>query len=209
LTFLLARLWLESKRLCHLRERSHIRDRTPQKILCGTYQIRNHKSPTAAWAQPAMCPTCQREPRTATARSGGEKSLAPGGREAGRGRTRTQQRERGAGKQAGRRAPYGRAGPVVSVSYSAGHGRIGWGTGGMSALWGESHPRVGRWGREIHVRGTARVPLFRPLPAHQFPAGCTPVPQPACVVAVYCTVLPPACMQMQCSARLGSFSISR
>jgi hypothetical protein len=66
--------------------------------------------------------------------------------------------------RAGRRGPV-RPGPVVSVRYSAGQAPIGWGTGGMSAVWGEWHPRVGRRGGD-----TYGVPLFRPLPAQQSPA---------------------------------------
>jgi hypothetical protein len=102
---------LENRRLCHLLERSRIRNQTPQKALRTAYQNPPPSAPTARWDLSHRVPPVKVQPRTATAK--------PGAVRCG-GRPRVRSRQAG---RPGRRGPYG-PGPVVSVSYSAGHGRL-------------------------------------------------------------------------------------
>ena len=164
------------------------------------------RAPTVAWDQQSHSAHLSAWPRHSSegAEVGGKKAWRAG---AGRG---TYARARRRSSRAGR-GPV-RPGPGVSVRYSAGQAPIGWGTGGMSGLWGEWHPRVGRREGDTEIR--TGYPLFRPLPfqpSKAIPCGCTPVL--VCrilvrawqAVLVSCPVLPPPGTQAWMHACLARF----
>jgi len=104
---------LRLRRKQALLERSHIRNQTPQKILCIAYQTPLQSIPAAPWVHELMCPTCQRL---------------------------VSHSDRAVGKKPGAGGGPGvpvRPGPVVSVSYSAGHVPDWRGNGGYVCALGE------------------------------------------------------------------------